>query len=78
MNNIRLLLVDDEDDFRSTVAKRLTKRGIALEEAGTGEECLAILEKTPMDVVILDVRCPAWTGSKPFIISRKNILKRRL
>ena len=28
MKNIRLLLVDDEDDFRQTLAKRLTKKGI--------------------------------------------------
>ncbi|MCD4715306.1 MAG: response regulator [Desulfobacterales bacterium] len=62
MNNIRLLLVDDEDDFRRTIAKRLGKRGIAPEEAGTGEECLAILEKHPMDVVILDVKMPGMDG----------------
>jgi len=62
MNNIRLLLVDDEDDFRRTIAKRLGKRGIAPEEAGNGEECLAILEKHPMDVVILDVKMPGMDG----------------
>jgi two-component system, NtrC family, sensor kinase len=62
MNNIRLLLVDDEDDFRRTIAKRLRKRGFAPEEAGTGEECLAILEKHPMDVVILDVKMPGMNG----------------
>ena len=62
MNDIRLLLVDDEDDFRRTIAKRLRKRGILPEEAGTGEECLAILEKNPMDVVILDVKMPGMNG----------------
>lgn len=62
MNNIRLLLVDDEDDFRRTIAKRLKKRGMTPEEAGTGEECLAILEKNPVDVVILDVKMPGMNG----------------
>jgi two-component system, NtrC family, sensor kinase len=62
MNDIRLLLVDDEDDFRRTIAKRLRKRGFALEEAGTGEECLSILEKTPVDVVVLDVKMPGMNG----------------
>ncbi len=54
----RLLLVDDEDDFRQTIAKRLKKKGIAPEEATTGEECLSILEKEPMDVVVLDIKMP--------------------
>ena len=58
----RLLLVDDEDDFRQTIAKRLKKRGIIPEEATTGEECLSILEKEPMDVVILDVKMPGMNG----------------
>jgi len=62
MNNIRLLIVDDEDDFRHTIAKRLRKRGITPEEAGNGKECLAILEKTPMDVVVLDVKMPGMDG----------------
>lgn len=62
MKNIRLLLVDDEVDFRRTLAKRLTKRGIIPEQAGSGEECLSILEKNPMDVVVLDVKMPGMNG----------------
>jgi signal transduction histidine kinase len=62
MENIRLLLVDDEEEFRSTITKRLKRRGIAAEQAGTGEECLSILEKTPMDVVVLDVKMPGMNG----------------
>ncbi|MFZ7110534.1 MAG: ATP-binding protein [Desulfatiglandales bacterium] len=59
---IRLLLVDDEDDFRRTIAKRLKKRGILPEEAGSGEECLALLEKNAMDIVVLDVKMPGMNG----------------
>jgi signal transduction histidine kinase len=62
MSNIRLLLVDDEDDFRRTIAKRLTKRGMTPEEAKTGEECLSILEEKPVDVVVLDVKMPGMNG----------------
>ena len=62
MENIRLLLVDDEEDFRRTIAKRLGKRGIVPEQAGTGEECLSILEKIPVDVVVLDVKMPGMNG----------------
>jgi two-component system NtrC family sensor kinase len=62
MENIRLLLVDDEARFRQTTAKRLTMRGLVPEQAGDGEECLSILEKNPMDVVVLDVKMPGMNG----------------
>lgn len=62
MDKIRLLLVDDEDEFRQTISKRLKKRGIVPEQAKNGEECLAILEKRPMDVVVLDVKMPGMNG----------------
>ena len=62
MELTRILLVDDEGDFRSTIAKRLIKRGMEVEQAGSGEESLAILEEKPMDVVILDVKMPGMGG----------------
>ena len=62
MESIRLLLVDDEEEFRRTITKRLKRRGIDPEQAGTGEECLSILEKSPMDVVVLDVKMPGMNG----------------
>ena len=62
MHNIRLLLVDDEDDFRQTLAKRLTKKGIPPEQAENGEKALSILENKRMDVVVLDVKMPGMDG----------------
>ncbi|MFH1241384.1 MAG: response regulator [Pseudomonadota bacterium] len=62
MEEIRLLIVDDEDAFRRTIAKRLKKRGIFAEEAANGQECLSILEKGPMDVVVLDIKMPGMNG----------------
>ena len=62
MAPIRLLLVDDEADFRRAIARRLTKRGITPAEAATGEECLRLLAEQPMDVVVLDVKIPGMNG----------------
>ncbi|MDZ7697997.1 MAG: response regulator [Deltaproteobacteria bacterium] len=62
MEDIRLLLVDDEADFRKTLVKRLKRRGIDPQEACSGEECLAELEASPMDVVVLDVKMPGMDG----------------
>jgi signal transduction histidine kinase len=62
MDPIRLLLVDDETDFRRAIARRLTKRGITPAEAANGEECLRLLAEQPMDVVVLDVKMPGMNG----------------
>ena len=60
--NIRLLLVDDEDYFRETLSKRLVKRGLFSAQAASGNDCLSILEKKAMDVVVLDVKMPGMNG----------------
>jgi signal transduction histidine kinase len=62
INPIRLLLVDDEADFRNTLAKRLLKRGIAAQQAGSGEACLDLIADHPMDVVVMDVKMPGMNG----------------
>ena len=62
MENIRLMLVDDEENFRRFIARRLSKRGMVPEEAGSGEECLDILSRKPMDVIVLDVKMPGMNG----------------
>jgi two-component system NtrC family sensor kinase len=62
MEEPRLLLVDDEEHFRHVLAKRLSRRGMVPEQAASGEECLALLEKRPVDIVILDVKMPGMDG----------------
>ena len=61
-SNIRVLLVDDEDQFRTTLAKRLVKRGFTLLEASNGRDGLALLVENPIDVVVLDVKMPVMGG----------------
>ena len=62
LNDIRLLLVDDEENFRQTLFKRLQKRGLRARQAESGEAGLAILNAEPMDVVVLDVKMPGLGG----------------
>jgi len=62
MAGIRVLLVDDEESFRTTLGKRLSKRGMTIEQAGTGEEALEKLAGFEADVILLDVRMPGMDG----------------
>jgi len=54
----RVLIVDDEADFRETMAKRFKRRNI---EAVTADGCEMALEKlkaSEFDVIIMDVSMP--------------------
>jgi ActR/RegA family two-component response regulator len=38
--SVDLLIVDDDDEFRSTVVRRLARRGYRIQEAADGEAAL--------------------------------------
>jgi CheY-like chemotaxis protein len=59
---IKVLMVDDEEQFRSTTSRLLSKRGYETTVAGSGEEAIEILEKDLHDVVVLDIRMPGMDG----------------
>jgi two-component system, NtrC family, sensor kinase len=60
----RVLLVDDEDDFRATLAKRLSRRNLQILDASRGEEALRIMNENQVDVVVLDVKMPGMGGTE--------------
>jgi len=60
--DLHVLLIDDETDFRLTLAKRLKRRGVIPHLAADGEEGLALLEREPVDVVLLDMKMPGLDG----------------
>ena len=64
MQKIKVLMVDDEVQFRETTSKILTRKGFATTVAGTGEEAVEIIKKTPQDVVVLDLKMPGMSGEE--------------
>jgi CheY-like chemotaxis protein len=62
MDEFRVLIVDDEDDFRETIVKRLKSRKITAEGAEDGIRALELIEKTDFDVIVLDVKMPGMDG----------------
>ncbi len=61
-SRIELLLVDDDDEFRETVASRFRNRGFPVREACTGEEALELVQRREFDVAVVDVMMPGMSG----------------
>ena len=61
MVKIKVLMVDDEERFRTTTAKILARKGFETILAESGEEALDKLDQSP-DVVILDVKMSGLDG----------------
>jgi FixJ family two-component response regulator len=59
---LRLLLVDDEEDFRLAASKSLGRRGFIVTEAANGEAALMALSLERPDVIILDLKMPGIDG----------------
>jgi DNA-binding NtrC family response regulator len=63
---IRLLMVDDEEEFLMSSAKALSRRGFEVEVALNGVTALEKIESNDYDVVILDVKMPDIDGIEVF------------
>ncbi|MHB1193627.1 MAG: response regulator [Longimicrobiales bacterium] len=58
----RILVVDDNAEFRRGLAKALRQHGYDVTEAGDGREAMAFLRKNPPDLVITDINMPEMDG----------------
>ncbi|GAB4349498.1 MAG: response regulator [Candidatus Abyssubacteria bacterium] len=59
---IRVLIVDDEDRFRTTTQATLSRRGFEVDAVGDGEQAVERVEKADYDVVVLDIQMPRKNG----------------
>ena len=58
-----LLIVDDNEDNRYTLTRRLQREGYAnLTSAADGQQALELLGTRPFDLVLLDVMMPGLNG----------------
>ena len=58
----RLLIVEDDDDLRATLARRFSDDGYAVATAATGPDALAAVADEAPDLVLLDVMLPGLDG----------------
>jgi DNA-binding NtrC family response regulator len=58
----KILLADDERDFRSSVAEALRTDGHDVQECATADEALLSVRKEAYDILLTDLRMPGKTG----------------
>ncbi len=58
----RILLADDERDFRVAVAEALRAGGHEVVQAGTADEASSVLAREGFDVLLTDLRMPGRSG----------------
>ena len=69
--NIKILVCDDETDFRRLMKYWFSSKGYIIEEASSGEEAIEIIKKGEVDIVFMDLKMPNMDG----IETIKNIRK---
>ena len=62
MERFKVLVVDDEEDFRETIVNRLLDRNLEVMGVESGLKALQVIEEQDFDVVVMDVRMPGMDG----------------
>ncbi|MEJ2110763.1 MAG: sigma-54 dependent transcriptional regulator [Acidobacteriota bacterium] len=63
-NDVRILIVDDEECVRDPFRQALEFADFEVDEAADGQSALEMIRKCPYNVIVTDVRLPGLTGDK--------------
>ena len=77
MEDFKVLLVDDEEDFIRVLSERMELRDMKPEVALDGEEALKKVEAEAPTVIVLDLKMPGMTAWRSFGMSRRPIPRPR-
>jgi DNA-binding NtrC family response regulator len=69
---LKVLLVDDEQEFVESLSERLALRNLTTEVAHHGEQALAAIREDKPDVMVLDLRMPGIDGIEVLRKVRKS------
>jgi CheY-like chemotaxis protein len=62
MDDLRILIVDDEEDLVAALGDRLEMRGFSVQVASSGAEALQHLDESEFDVAVVDIKMPQMDG----------------
>jgi two-component system response regulator PilR (NtrC family) len=57
-----VLVVDDEEALRTVLSGELANEGYEVKAAADGDEAISEVEKSPFDLVLLDIKMPRMSG----------------
>lgn len=77
-NNIKILLVDDEEGIRKILREVLKVKGFIIEEAKNGEEALEKVSKNKPDLIILDYHMPGLNGWEVYKLLKERKTTRNI
>jgi two-component system, NtrC family, response regulator PilR len=63
-NEIKILIVDDDEDLRAALTEFISRMGIKIRTAGTVSEAQSLIqsESAPFDLILTDLRIPGGSG----------------
>lgn len=70
----KILIIDDEDDYRQTLKDRLLYEGFEVLEAINGVSGIEMAQESKPDLILLDLMMPVMNGYKVWASLRKNVL----
>jgi signal transduction histidine kinase len=71
-DKINVLIADDEDSLRSTIAAWLGDEGFDVEQAGDGLEAIKKVQGKDFDIALLDIKMPGANGLEVLRFIKKN------
>lgn len=71
-DKVSILIADDEDSLRMTVAAWLKDEGFEVDQAADGEEAIKKISSRDYDVAILDIKMPGANGLEVLRYAKKN------
>ncbi|MEO5955896.1 MAG: response regulator [Nitrospiraceae bacterium] len=72
MNPRSILLIDDNDQIRDLIRRRLEEAGYFVMDAANGRAGLRQFQQTPVDLVITDLLMPDSDGSEVTMTLRRD------
>lgn len=67
----KILIADDDPDFRHMLVRRAERMGLDITEVSDGSKAIATLRRDKFDVLILDLYMPGQTGIEVFQAARR-------
>lgn len=69
---IKILVADDEDPLRMTIAAWLGDEGFDVQEASNGLDAIKIVQTSDFDIALLDIKMPGANGLEVLRFIKKN------